>query len=409
MFFYLMLLVGATSYVGFYKATKDALNPFAISLLMLCFSSGVSSLCLSFLQQKWNFEMYTVIVLAIASIALAGLVSLSKLKSEKTKQQRIVFSNFYNFAFKAICIISVICALLEWQKQNFTMPGFTINSGFDVKTEIQSISFIHYGTIFLPYCALAAVFEMLYSKFYKKTLIFNILIVAFALFHSYAIIISRGTLLIIALGSIYLLYRKFNITIKQLILFVLIVLSGFLFIATIRIGESSLVFTLTDASSLFNSLYSYIALGYENLYKLILGGSPYSIFVCTLAPVLRIMGLQNYFPREQYTTAFFNADTFLYGFYHDLGIVGVIAFTFILFYLIGKIYKKSITDVRYILLIAALQKAIYCLYAGNYFNSDLVIVFPYIVIGILIWTLKIKIIHAGYPASVNLAITQQKR
>lgn len=384
-----ILLCGMSIYASCYSRTKDLLNPFGISSIIWCVVSGFAALKLSYVQQSWTGEMYIIIFLFPITILVSSYV---KIPVKADKPININFTNMYIFFSRFVFLVSILCAVFEWRQQDY---GMTLLEGgfFDVKSGWTAATFFHYGTILLPYCAIFAFFELCYRKDKNKLeCIFLILIIFAHLFYSIFLAVSRGDLIISFLGGLYILLRCYHISIKKIAAMLLILLIGLIFIASIRINEASMVFNIVRGHPYISAVYSYTALNLENLNKLVNAGSSYSLFGRTFGGFLQLFGLEslgNFTAKWQ--TYFFNATPLCYGFYDDLGLLGVVLYTFILYAVINVLYTKSRYDIRYILIIAVLQKAIYCVFFGNYFTEYRVIIFPYIVTCLLIWTLKFKV------------------
>ena len=132
------------------------------------------------------------------------------------------------------------------------------------------------------------------------------------------------------------------------------------------------------------AFYLYFATCFDNLNSLINNGSPMTICYATiLKPILDVFNIQLNIPLTEYQYSFFNAKTMIYYFYHDLGIIGVIIFTSIIYLVVLRVYKKAKYDSNYLLLLAALQKSIFMVFFGNYFTGVFCPSFPFIVIWLL--------------------------
>lgn len=384
-----ILLCGISIYVSCYSRTKDLLNPFGISSVIWCAVAGLAALKLSYVQQIWTNEMYIVVFLFPVTILVSSYV---KIPVNDKNPVNINFTNLYIFSSRFVFFLSILCAVSEWSRNDYTM-SLIEGSSFDVKSGWNAIAFLHYGTILLPYCAIFAFFELCYRKNKGKFVyIFLILIIFAHLFYSIFLAVSRGDLIISFLGGLYILLRRYRISLKYIIIMLVILLIGLVFIASIRINEASMVFSIVHGHPYVSAVYSYTALNLENLNQLVTFGPSYSLFGRTLGGFLQLFGLEslgNF--TSKYQTYFFNATPLCYSFYDDLGVLGVVLYTFALYAVINVFYIKSKYDIRYILIIAALQKAVYCIFFGNYFTEYRVIIFPYIVTCLLIWTLKFKV------------------
>ncbi|RHO57306.1 oligosaccharide repeat unit polymerase [Eubacterium sp. AM05-23] len=391
MSFVFLLLNGVGLYIFFYLKTKDILNPFSLFLIIWFTVSGLACIHLSNLQTKWNLEMYAVVCLSGYSIALVGIVKTSGKQNNFWYNQKSFNINVvYKALTKLIFFCALYCAFLEWREQNYLLPGLLSNQFIgDAKDLVVALKGIHYGAYLLPYCSVFSFFELIYDENKRvKENIYNIFVILIGIFYSYAVIISRGTLLDMAIAFLLIYHSKYKIKPKMLIILLIVLLTGFVIISQMRLNEGSLVFNAISQNSTFSSIYTYLTFGYQNLLQLINKGSPYTLVIYTFKPILYFwnLNIENYF--INYTLMFFNSKTFLYGFYHDLGLIGIIVYPMLIFSFIGVIYKKAKEYPSYILLLALLQKAIYMSFFGNYFTGEFIIMWPYIITVVLIWVLQ---------------------
>lgn len=392
MAFLLFVILGIVYYYFFYKRTKDLLNPIGIMLIVWCLASGLSTLYLAPLQTKWNFEMYFIVIGSSFAIFLAGYMIIPKSKNT-INLEKLKISNTFILTTRIIFLISFICFLLEWRYNSYILPGLSISSNnIDLKSQIVAIPVLHYGVIILPYCAMFAFYEL---KVEKRIKIIPIVIIFVSLvFYAFLFQMSRGTILLIILGIVYIqhIFRPFKL--KTILFLSFLCLIFFIFMATLRLAQGSLVFTTLGEGTvmkLISPVYTYVAYSFENLNKLVHSVNEFSFFNSSLKPIWDITGFKEYLTFEEYDTLFFNSRTYLYGYYDDIGFIGTIIFPFLIGIFVSYFYKKSQTKPVYSLMIAVLLKAMIVMFFGNYFFSSFIMIWPFIITGIVIMSDKYKL------------------
>lgn len=390
-----LLLIGIVCYWFFYRKTRDSLNPIGLFLVVWFITASISTLYLSPLQQEWNIEMFFVVISSAAAIAFAGYMIIPNQHSINSinirVENNIEITNTFTILTRAIFLISLICVLIEWRYSGYILPGLDFSSnGLDKKTMVQGIPVIHYGSILMPYCGVYAYFELQYTREHR---LYCMAVIGISLiFYSYMFSVSRGTILALLLSFVFLKHKKKPISVKKLIYITAIFLIVFITITLIRIPKGSLVFgAMGRTGELFeyiSPIYSYIAFNFENLLKLIKADTSYTFFHYSLLPIWDILGLRGMLNIRIYDTEFFNARTYLYSFYHDLGIIGTIIYPLIIGVILASLYNKMNRDCRYILMLAVLQKAIIMSFFGNYFFGEFIMIWPYIVTGMVVLSLK---------------------
>ena len=386
---FVVLAFGVFAYVKMYLKTKDKLNPFGIVCLSWCFLGAVASLHLSWMESMWTAEMYMIVMLFPFLVFQSGSRKTGRITNEKL--QYIEFSSCYILLTRALFIICLACALLEWNKNGFSIT--LSNGAADAKSELQTIPVIHYGTIYFPYCAICSLFELIYKK-KKKFLTVVYLLGTIAINILYALFVgaSRGTLLIIFCAFVYLFLRKYSISLKWIIILVAGMVLAFVAISQKRIYSGSLVYQVVKGHPIVSSIYGYTALNFENLNRLTQRGPKYTIILMTYGGFMQLLGLDGLYELPEYImTYFFNANTICYDFYEDLGLLGVIINTLVIFGFVRIIYKKSVKDRRYLLMMSVMQKAIWMVFFGNYFTIYRVMLFPYFVTALVVYSMNIQI------------------
>lgn len=388
-----LIIYGLILYILYFRQIRDMFNPIGVTILIWCFSGGISSFQLSYLQTPWTFVTYLVVFTFPTAVAFSGVLIGIKKYKRKYINNKIECPNTYLYVSRLLYVFCFICSIIEWKQQNYSIL-LLLSEGSDAKTLFSAIPGVHYGTILLPYCSILAVFELCFIKTKKRTKLLLWLILIWSIFYSLFITVSRGTLLIIVLASLFIISRKHTISLKSLLLIISGILAGFIAIAKMRIWSGSMVFEVIPDHPLLSSVYSYVGINFENLNKLIKNGSDYSLVIQSFRGVWELLGFKTFIGlKNSEMTEFFNATTICYDFYEDLGLIGVGIFSILIFSVIQYIYNKSITDSRYVLLLASLQKAIWMCFFSNYFTSYRSVIIPYIVILLLIFSFRLKVLR----------------
>ena len=209
--------------------------------------------------------------------------------------------------------------------------------------------------------------------------------------HSLFITISRGSLLIIVLGMVYIVSRKIDIRPAMFFSVTIAIIIVFVLIMQIRLNQASFVYNVIYGHPVISSIYAYTALNFNNLNLLIKSGNSWLIVIRTFGGLTQLLGLYSFFNiPNTYMTRFFNAMPICYAFYDDLGILGVALYTCIIYGIVKMLYNKSNSNQNYMILFAALQKAIWMSIFGNYFCQYRVTLFPYIVLAIMVKLMNVR-------------------
>ena len=383
--FWIYIIQAMIWYYLLVKLSKDVLNPFAVSASIWLLGAALSQLRLSDLISQWNVETHIIVHIFAYVVIVCGFLFSDDKNSLFDNNLICIFESRYKYISRILFLIAFICAILEWSVNGFYIP-ILLKSGADLKGGLVGISGVHYGTVCFPYFSLVALFELLFdenSKYYDK--IYNSIVIILTVCHTIFIQISRGDLLIIILGALIIVHGKFRIHFKYLVFLGIAIIFILLALMLIRVqNESSLVYTAVGRNPYVSAIYMYIATCFENLNSLVEHGSPYTIvYITILKPIFEVLDLPLTVSYLEYNVEFFNARTMIYGFYHDLGIVGVGMYSFCIYIAVGIIYRKARHDRRYLLLLAALQKSIYVTFFGNYFTGVVCASFPFFVVWIL--------------------------
>lgn len=354
---------------------------------MLC--AGLAQLHLSSISRSWCFETHIAVHLFFYTVIICGFLFMRH-SNNNNKKYEVNFTKAFTYSYFVLIIVVVLCSLLEWKANNFSIAILDTTKSGDLKSGRTALTGIHYFSLCLPYCALISFFCLLYGG--HKYIKLHIMVIIYAFCYAILIEISRGTLLIMFLGMLLIYHSKKRLNFVKLFGVGFIVLALLCVLMVIRLqNNSSLVFTAIEGNMYLSSIYTYIETPFLNLDQLITNGSPYSmVYATVLRPLCQVLRLQLDFNYLEYDTYFFNARTIIYGFYHDMGLLGILLFTLIIYIIVGYIYNSAKHSARWVLMLAALQKAIYMPVFGNYFTGTVANSFPFVVVFLLTLLLKTK-------------------
>jgi len=377
----------------YYKFNKDIFQPCGVFLFVWFFTSAISNLDLSTFIPPWSIETHIVVLLSGLSFFFGSLFFLTKHTFSKIEKKPCSYT--YIIFSRTLFYFSLLCFLIEWKVNDFKIVLLS-GSDYDLKSNILSIPFVHYGTILLPFLAIYKYFEIINSG---KKKIGSIVILSFiVIFYSLFCSVSRGDMLLYLFSFLFIYTRYYKLKLKSVFFLISIFLLIVVGIMLLRISSEATVFVMTD-NPYVSVFYSYIATCYSNLDQLIKLDLPYNLFGNgTLKFLWTLLGQKDILPVNSIEEGGFNATTYLYAFYHDYKIIGIIIFPFLMGSFYSLIYKiTSLNNSYWILMLAVLQKSIFFAFFGNYLFGELTCLFPFILTAIFIlfvskYNLKINII-----------------
>ena len=347
---------------------------------------GISLLKLSNMSKEYSMLTVVTVFVAYYSFYLGTLLEKKFFKKNIRKILNIKKINFKNKIYKflhkyfdcrillyCIILVSFIAFLIEWYVLKF-IPILSLNIPHAYST--FHIFMLHYITtlfIFTPSIALVSFYD---TKNYKgKDILKSRFDLIFSISYSIImsiILVSRAQLIMSMLLLIYvyfILYNNNMILIKNKFLksknsivklvFLCIVLLLFLFIYKyITIHRAHSISYLNNIYDMKNKNipiflarpYTYIANNYENLNNMIINHHRFTLGRKILFPLWTLTFVKKFFPLILTQTDYFikyelTTTTFIYDFYYDFGLVGVIIFCF----LVGYVFKFFEDLVYYIL------------------------------------------------------------
>ena len=404
----IMIALAIILYYYDYKKYKRIVNIRSFFALGFIGGFGISLLKLSNLSQKYSLLTIITVFVAFFSFYVGSFL---EIKSYKKYIKKIMsFKNFmannkiYLFLHKnftnrvilyIVIFISFFAFLFEWYKLKF-LPILCLDVPHAYST--FHIFMVHYITtlfIFSPSISLINLYDI-QNKTNKNKIIlkykFDIIIsIIYSVIMS-IILVSRAQLTMSILIFIYTYLTLYNFKIKNLkrillklkirilkIFFVCIIIICFLFIYKyITFHRAHSLSYLSNIYDMKNNdipyfiaqPYTYIANNYENLNNMIIKHNRFTFGRKILFPLWTFTFVKKFFPLILTSTDYFikyelTTTTFIYDFYYDFGIVGVIIFCF----LIGFSFR-FIEDIVYFILekqniVSKTNKNVILIYKNN--------------------------------------------
>lgn len=392
---YLILAFILYSY-SYYKS-KDLWHPLGVASFFWFICVALSSyepLYDPVLQSSWSFNMHFAVL--ISGLIFAFPLTFSKLKETTPRKGAIYFTLSYLMSVNFLMIASIAVFCLRFKTIIFT-PPLLFSGGVDAKDMVpEALVGFNYIELLIPFLAVFCIFELRFSSQCSRTRkVFLYGYIFFYITTSIFYKVTRGDLILFIFGFIYLYFVSGGRITFKLFKYVALILVGIGFFTSKRLVEGSAVLSRfgEDIFSIFFSIiYTYVAYNFENLNKLISSDFSLTYFWGANKYFMHIFFRDEYMSGNtgllNFETLFFNAKTYLYYFYHDLDMIGVILYPLLISSIVQIIYNLSVVRYRFIILVAVLQKAIVFLFFGNYFFGELVLLFPYIITLLLVFMLK---------------------
>lgn len=379
--FIIAIVIAISSYMFFYKKSSDALNPFGVSILIYMVMYGLSTLNLSVYQHEMLIRTHIMALIPMISTFFIGFYYSESYKKSIKKDRLPVVTSNYRFFMWIIVITSLFSVIYLLMSRgvslgiDFSQVG-VLNAR---KGEISGQIFEGAGIIgkfaqIFPYCIVFVAYDFIYND--DKSLLLMLIEIGYGIICAvYALLVlaSRGTLLLPLLAILYMLNKKYHFSAKMIGILLLIIVAAFSIYMEYRVVKESAVFSGTVVSNrIFNSIYNYFALAFNNFDMLVRDGSPLTIVEYSLISFSKMIGIYSSDHIINHKTLIFNEELFIYGFYHDLGFWGILIWPILIYIFIGRIYVLS-RDKKpeLILLLAMYGKALFVLPFGNYFFGSI--------------------------------------
>lgn len=374
--------------------TRDLLAPSA-TLCAFWFGAAsiaeMSSLKDYSLQRNWELETYAAVYLCGLSMFLPGLL-------QRRQRAKLPINCEPSVVFRQLTTIlmwsSVAAVSARLYVSGFSLERLAVTfGGVDIKDELShAIPGVHYFEILTPFLSLCALFELNASrqirKFRRAGLV--IYVVYSILVYSLILTASRGTLIVILSGALYLYTLNGRVRLAHLLILGALTIGAMSGLSFIRMSFGSMTNTFLGHEPLMlliSPIYTYIAFNFENLNSLVRADTDPTYMLYSMKfllwPVLKSEYNSGGITLHNFDTLFFNARTFLYPFYHDLGLIGCVIYPGIISLLLTQIRNSARKHPERVILLMGLQKAIWFTFFGNYFFGELVVFVPLLILGAL--------------------------
>lgn len=384
-----LILAASSFYIVYNRIKNDVLHPVAILTSIWFITAAISSLQWGSYQHEWSIGVHVMIISSGMICWLAGYLAIRRVNSIITIDKPI--NDSFRIITRMIFVVSLLFVIMVFLKNGMNLSYLKNVGGADLKTEVgdnlTGISSLEsYMINLFPFCAIFSFFEIMYAEKEEKKYLYNITVIALVFLYCLRALYSRGTLLYLLLGFLFIFNSKRKIPIRILALSLIGVLVLLGIVMGTRVYSGSVVFMGVKhvRNPIIASAYNYIAYSFENFSIIAERGSRYQIFANVFQSVYKLIGL--YKPNQviaNEVAGVFNSLTWLSPFYDDLGAFGVILYPGLISFFLAKCYNKSQYNKYYILVLAVMQKAVFVTFFGNYFLTTLSVMLPYIVTGLL--------------------------
>lgn len=403
-YFYIFITLSILIYIYFYKLSKDTLNPIGMMSFIWLFVASICHLNIGAYQNPWSLKTYIVVIITEIILVTVGTISLNRKNSilrfsenNDLKENEINLTNKFHIFFiiwTFLCYISMIYVTIEngfdWTYV-FT-NDLTGNKGEWVKSNNYIISII-IGTV--PHCSILAYFEIKNKiNQTRRQRYFCIIYIIISLFFMLFVMCSRGTAMIAILGMVFLSNRKKTFSLSKWFMIIGLCVFAYSIYALFRwstIDTSLYVYSGNSSSPLVNSMVNNVVYQYQNLDTLIQRNYDMTYYRSVFEPILKILGLSDSRETFYISVAGNNANTFIFKYYQDLKMLGVIIYVAFDAWLMTMFYNKANKNEAYSLIVAFFQKGICSVFFGDYILVLNTQWLPWITVAIMIKLCKTSV------------------
>lgn len=387
-------LAALTAYFILMYRTRDLLAPSAL-LCLFWFGAAsladVAALKDPLLQRPWEFETYVAVYLCGLSMFAAGLLQ----GRQRTAQPfHCEPSMMFRNATAALMLLSIAAVATRLYVYGFSLDRLILEfGGVDLKAEMPAgIPGVHYFEIMTPFLSLCAMFELSVSsrisKFRRMALIAYVLYAG--VIYCTILSASRGTLLVILAGGLYLYAQNGRLRFVHLLSLGALVVAGMSGLSFLRMSTETMSNSFLGDDllmKLLSPIYTYVAFNFENFNSLVRADTHPTYVLYSLKFMLWPLFKSDYesgaIRLTDFDTLFFNARTFLYPFYHDLGLFGSALYPGLISLFLTLLRNSIAKNPGRVILLMGLQKSIWFAFFGNYFFGELSIFLPLLVLFML--------------------------
>ena len=373
--------IAILGYYIIYKYSNDSMHPLAIMNFMWFFPAGFAFIT----QRNWN--PITVVIIFLAGLVIIFTAIISNLRNEDLKQYynyEFEVNDTYRLITRIVFLMCFVATILTLRSNGWNLRVYTLNTAFDRKSSITGYTnsnslIVAYLMQYVPYCALNSIFEIVYSRKTQKKLIYNSFVILFSVFTAWFVSYSRGTLLILLVGGLWIVNSKKSIKLKYLGMAGAGILVLFFVLITLRVDSASYVYNGKFNSPFLNATYNYLADSYVKFDEIVCHGSSYTIVTNTFQALFKLFGYKTTSNTYDNYILQGRPSTFLNIFYEDGGIVMCVLYTMLQCAIINLVYYKAKHKAYYILLASNLEKAIFVVFYANYLFTFFTIIAQYII------------------------------
>lgn len=389
-----LLLSAIATYWFLVGRTRDLLAP---SALLCLFWFGAASLAAveslkNFnIQRAWEYETYAAVYLSGISMFIGGLFQIPRqtvqpIACESSPQFRSVTTTLMGLSLAAVALRLYVFG--------FSLDQFSFQPDVaDIKNNAtDAIPFVHYFEIMTPFLSVAAIFELKSSPNIGK--LRRLGLIAYVIYsvavYSILLNLSRGTLLVIVTGALYIYVRSGSLRFIRLTTLGLLISAGMIGFSFFRLSSEGLVnsfFGEDRLIALLSPIYTYVAFNFENFNSLVRAETAPTYFFYSLKfilwPFMKSQYETGLIQLTDFDTYFFNTRTFIYAFYHDLGLLGCIIFPGFISIMAAFLQNSSINSPGNHIFLMGIQKSIIFTFFGNYFFGELSIFIPLLILFLL--------------------------
>ena len=373
-----LLCCALTTYLVLALRTRDWVAPSAL-LCLFWFGAAsfadVTSLKDPTLQRTWELGTYAAVYLCGLSMFSAGFL---QVKRRIIQPVRCDPSHTFRVVTATLMWLSIVAVAVRLYVFGFSLEQLILDfGGIDLKTQApDAIPGIHYFEIMTPFLCLCAIFELRASTKMRKWRRIGLItyVIYSAAIYSIILTASRGTLLVIITGALYLYARNGHLRFKHLLTIGAIIVLAMSGLSFLRMSSETVTNSFLGDEpmmKLLSPIYTYVAFNFENFNSLVRADTHPSYATSALKfffwPFLKSEYESGAIRVTEFDTLFFNARTFLYPFYHDLGLLGCVIYPGLISFLLTKLHNFSTRNPGYIILLMGLQKSIWFAFFGNYF------------------------------------------